>query len=124
MTTKFMSDQSDRNDQVLQRLSQLYEELHKPIVRLRDRLSEQDDRLKKQERLDILHWISTVPFRKHHSNMMRDILPGSGQWLLEGEKYQEWWNSSVSSILWLHGIPGCGKSRLIAQILHKHMEDL
>jgi adenylylsulfate kinase-like enzyme len=41
-----------------------------------------------------------------------DVLPGTGQWLLSDPVFDKWKKESVSSILWLHGIPGSGKSKL------------
>ena len=41
---------------------------------------------------------------------------GTGSWLLQDKRYLHW-RSSSGSFLWLHGIPGCGKTVLSATIL-------
>lgn len=41
------------------------------------------------------------------------MLQGTGQWLLSDPIFKRWKKESVSSILWLHGIPGSGKSKLV-----------
>ncbi|CAH0032937.1 unnamed protein product [Clonostachys rhizophaga] len=41
---------------------------------------------------------------------------GSGQWLLQDSRYLSWKNSE-NSLLWLHGIPGCGKTVLSTTII-------
>lgn len=42
--------------------------------------------------------------------------PGTGIWFLESEQYAKWKTGLISSI-WLHGIPGCGKTVLSSTIL-------
>jgi hypothetical protein len=41
------------------------------------------------------------------------LLDDSGQWLFKRKEFIEW-QASESTVLWLHGIPGSGKSRLVA----------
>lgn len=48
--------------------------------------------------------MSEVEYRSHHEDLSKDLLPESGRWLLECQDFVEWSQSSVSSILWLHGI--------------------
>lgn len=42
--------------------------------------------------------------------------PGTGAWFLEHKRYLNW-TAGPTRFLWLHGIPGCGKSVLSATIL-------
>lgn len=96
-------------------------DLDKPITRMSNDLVDLHDNLKSlcsvlasgcitsdlcsgTERLEIIRWISTVPYREHHENIRQDRLPGSGAWLLKSPNHVEWRASSYSSILWLHGI--------------------
>ena len=57
-----------------------------------------------EERLEILKWLSEVPYERHHSffNSIRN--PETGKWLLEKKEFINWMKSTSSSILWLHGI--------------------
>lgn len=64
-------------------------------------------------RTKILQWISTEPYEKHHKQAYADVLQGTGQWLLTNPVYLKWKKESASSILWLHGIPGSGKTKLV-----------
>ncbi|CAO2656907.1 Nn.00g057100.m01.CDS01 [Neocucurbitaria sp. VM-36] len=41
---------------------------------------------------------------------------GSGEWFLQSDQYKEWL-TGPHSLLWLHGIPGCGKSVLSSSIV-------
>lgn len=41
---------------------------------------------------------------------------GTGQWLLESDRYQLW-KMTPASFLWLYGIPGCGKTILSSTVI-------
>jgi NACHT domain len=71
-------------------------------------------------------WISPIPYWLHHAAMRKGILPRSGEWLFEKREFQEWQTSIAgpSSVLWLRGIPGSGKSRLIACAIEHLKEHL
>jgi NACHT domain len=49
--------------------------------------------------------------------MCDDLLEGSGEWLLERNDFRQWEFSTSSTVLWLHGILGSGKSKLVACII-------
>lgn len=65
------------------------------------------------KRTKILKWLSPEPYLQHHEQAKREVLPGTGQWLLSDPLFNSWKKESVSSILWLHGVPGSGKSKLV-----------
>lgn len=96
-----------------QRLRALLGDMQRPIDRIEKRLQNYEDGLQAAERVQILEWLSPIPYMQHHVQSQRDILPGTGQWLLEDDRLLEWQFSESSSILWLHGIPGSGKSKLV-----------
>lgn len=70
----------------------------------------------KEERLEILQWLSNVQYKKHHQNLSKDLLEGTGSWLLRKPQVVEWRKSSVSSVLWLHGIRRCSTRCLIERL--------
>lgn len=98
-------------------LKETLEELNQPINRLATHIRALDDNLKEDERLKIFNWLSTVEYRSHHRSKVKTLLPGSGRWLLRKQEFREWMSRSSSSILWLHGIPGSGKSMLVAHVI-------
>ena len=55
------------------------------------------------ERIKVFHWMSQIEYKHHHDDLSKNLLAQSGQWLLESKSFIEWGQSSVSSILWLHG---------------------
>jgi hypothetical protein len=70
-------------------------------------------RLAAAKRTEILRWLSPEPYLQHHEQTKIDVLPGTGQWLLSDIAFETWKNESVSSLLWLHGMIGSGKSKLV-----------
>ena len=50
---------------------------------------------------------------EHHEQISKRALPGTGRWLLDDPAYAQWHKESASSLLWLHGKVGSGKSTLV-----------
>ncbi|KAK4225942.1 hypothetical protein QBC38DRAFT_529985 [Podospora fimiseda] len=104
-------------------LSAALKNLEAPISRTTISLSNIQDHLDRKTRARILKSISAMPYSIHHKNVGKDRLDGSGQWLLERPEYKSWRNDSCSSVLWLHGIPGSGKTNLASLVIDKVSED-
>ncbi|KAI9853467.1 MAG: hypothetical protein M1824_001230 [Vezdaea acicularis] len=116
--TRLISREGDQHmSEDINMLKEILSQLGRPINRSAAQLSDLHDCLKREERLEIFRWMSTVPHRSHHENTGNDFLPQSGQWLLQKREFIEWRQSSVSSILWLHGIPGSGKSKIVYSVI-------
>jgi hypothetical protein len=98
-------------------LAKINSDVQRPFNRLTFQLNQVEDNLSKQQRFEVLLWLSKVAYRKHHVTMCTDLLPGSCAWLESNPVFLGWSNASVSSVLWLHGIPGSGKSKLVAHIV-------
>jgi hypothetical protein len=47
--------------------------------------------------------------------------PNSGQWLLQSDLFKQW--KADASTVWLHGIPGCGKTILSSTLLEDILRD-
>jgi NACHT domain len=52
----------------------------------------------------------------NHSKALEGRLAGSGTWLVNSKQYADW-KTNPGSFLWLHGIPGCGKTILSSTII-------
>jgi len=61
---------------------------------------------------DIRRWLSPPdPWMNH--NTAREIQhSGTGKWWIHSEAYSDWKRSHPSSLLWIHGKPGAGKTVL------------
>ncbi|KAK2770373.1 ankyrin repeat protein [Colletotrichum kahawae] len=55
-------------------------------------------------------------------DLTSEVLEGTGKWLLEDEIFQSWKDAEASSILWLHGIPGSGKSKLTSIVVEDALQ--
>ena len=94
-------------------LKGILQDLQQPINRMERGLQTLHDGFTEDKRNIILQWISPIPYIAHHNQAKRDVLAGTGAWFLKDDKVRRWLSSSSSSILWLHGIAGSGKSKLM-----------
>ncbi|KAK7545178.1 uncharacterized protein J3D65DRAFT_664368 [Phyllosticta citribraziliensis] len=64
----------------------------------------------------ILSWLSAPDPSTNYRKALKQRHPGSGQWFIQSPTYSEW-KTAPKSFLWLHGIPGCGKTILSSTII-------
>jgi len=116
-----IDERSDRVQNLLEdeirKLGKMLMDWDVPIARISTKISDIDDDLKESQRLKVFEWLSTIPYISHHRSKEKILMPESGMWLMEKPEFIEWMDSSTSSILWLHGIPGSGKSMLVARVI-------
>ncbi|KAL8850414.1 MAG: hypothetical protein Q9221_004646 [Calogaya cf. arnoldii] len=105
-----------------QPLKAMLASLDQPILRTAAQVSEIHASLEKTERLRILRWLSTINYREHHKTSISTVMQGSGAWLQQKKEYIDWKTSSTSSILWIHGIPGSGKSKLLSTVVQNLLD--
>ncbi|KAL4902057.1 hypothetical protein BDW74DRAFT_181216 [Aspergillus multicolor] len=96
----------DREGQLARhaQLKRILDDIDAPLTRLDERLSEIEDNLDESKRT------------------RSDFLAGTGTWLLTHPLYKQWKDDSASSLLWLHGIPGSGKSKLVSLVIEDFLE--
>ncbi|KAJ9359811.1 hypothetical protein DTO280E4_4489 [Paecilomyces variotii] len=91
---------------------------------VKDRISGIWEFLDGEKRHEMLLWISVIPFEDHHRMAKEGRTEDTGTWLLRHDQYVEWQSSQQSTILWLHGIPGAGKTKLVSQVIDNLQHDL
>jgi hypothetical protein len=64
----------------------------------------------------IRQWLSAPDQSLNYQKALKQRQEGTGRWLLESDQYDSW-KADAASFLWLHGIPGCGKTILTSTIL-------
>ena len=69
-----------------------------------------------KERQEIGDWLSPFNFRAIQQEILRRSHPGTGKWMLESKKFQQW-SSSHNETLWCPGIPGAGKTYLASIVI-------
>ncbi|KAK1837982.1 ankyrin repeat protein, partial [Colletotrichum chrysophilum] len=123
--------------QVQAGLQEMLKRFNAPVRRWDETLHQMTDRIDRKpsfpsaptlltctgaRRTDILKWISDEPYEMHHKLTHSEVLEGTGQWILCDPTYLHWANESASSILWLHGIPGSGKSKLTSVVVSQALQ--
>lgn len=97
---------------------QRYHQDRQVFLKQLEQLAE-DERRQKFARL--LQWISGANSTGDHEDQcqVRQDIPHTGKWLLKHPRYVEWRQDDVprSSTLWLHGIPGAGKTVLASVVI-------
>ncbi|KAH7333141.1 hypothetical protein BKA65DRAFT_40515 [Rhexocercosporidium sp. MPI-PUGE-AT-0058] len=71
--------------------------------------------------LQVLEWFSAArSIQQDHNTFLRARSHGTGDWILKEEKVRNWLEVDVpeSSILWINGIPGAGKTILTSIIIN------
>ncbi|KAH0565685.1 hypothetical protein GP486_000925 [Trichoglossum hirsutum] len=100
-----------------ERFGQLLVDLQEPIMRVDSGVAALHERLNESERSEILTWVSGIPYEDNHYTARKGRTDGTGEWLLRHERYRGWRGFSASTILWLHGIPGAGKTKLVSTVV-------
>lgn len=106
-----------------QHLRDVLSNLQMPIDRIEIDLRGVRDDLGDAKRIQILQWISPIPYEQHHNQAKRDLMAGTGLWFLNDERLLGWRASSTSSIMWLRGIAGSGKSKLISTFIEQQLTE-
>ncbi|CAI7624637.1 unnamed protein product [Penicillium glandicola] len=78
--------------------------------------------LQGEERHKILKWVTEIDAEDQHQTAKDDRTVGTGNWLLAHAEFQNWQSLDESAILWLHGIPGAGKTKLVSKVID-HFEN-
>lgn len=128
-TRMFDTQMRQETHSEVEKVRGIIESLKRPVGRLVDASAIYVKTLQEQQFHDFLKWLSPVPFSHHHARHSSERLPGSTKWLLDHSQYVSWKTRSASSLLLLHGIPGCGKTSLTSTVIdvlldEKHKNEL
>jgi Cdc6-like AAA superfamily ATPase len=74
----------------------------------------------RQKRDQIKNWLSPPDPSTNYNKALQQRQEGTGTWLLQSEEFTQW-NARQNSLLWLFGIPGCGKTILSSTAI-QHLE--
>ncbi|KAK2804368.1 hypothetical protein FQN50_006659 [Emmonsiellopsis sp. PD_5] len=107
----------------VEKVRQILETLQSPITRSVDASTVYANTMKEQQFQDLLKWLSPVPFSHHHARHSSERLRDSASWLLGHPRYASWKASSSSSLLLLHGVPGCGKTSLVSAVVDTFLDE-
>ena len=72
---------------------------------------------RKKRQVVVVNWLSATDaiLDQEASKAMRNEYPMAGRWVFEDPKMKTWVDpgKSVAPLLWMNGIPGAGKQRLV-----------
>lgn len=72
----------------------------------------------------IMEWLSPVNPRQSYEGIAKSRTPGSGAWFGANKRVLNWYDSDATSVFWLNGITGAGKTTLmtttIETTIHKN----
>lgn len=112
----------DEGRSSVESLKKLFHSLEAPLVRFSDPLVQFQESLDLQQRRKFLMWLSDENYKQQHESTYKEVVQGTANWILSDKQYQSWQASSACSTLWVHGIPGCGKTKLASIIVQQHLD--
>jgi hypothetical protein len=59
----------------------------------------------------VFSWLSAPDLTVDHENIKKKRQPETGLWFTNGDNFKRW-KAGQQSLIWLYGIPGCGKTVL------------
>ena len=98
-------------------LRMILDEIDGPFHRINLQMQEIQDQFNITQRIGTLDRISSEPYLAYHKQNHNGVLDGTGQWLLNDPLFINWRRGSVSSPLWLHGMSGTGKTKVVSVVV-------
>jgi len=74
-----------------------------------------------QEDKAILNWLDVVNSYDNHDSAREKHLDATGEWFVNSEEFKRW-KEATNGAMWLHGIPGAGKTILCSTIIENVKE--
>ncbi|KAH7180020.1 uncharacterized protein B0J16DRAFT_403447 [Fusarium flagelliforme] len=107
-------DRSNKHNELLM-------SLQLPLRRIDDTVINVLTRLEERKMKEVMTYLSTIPVGSHHNEKCNSRTQGTCEWLVEHPKFREWEDSSCSSIFWLQGNMGTGKSYLSSKVIDRYL---
>ena len=79
-------------------------------------------RTREEDRDKIVQWLSVTDFASNHHAARKKHTKATGTWITSLADFERWKNAP-NSLIWLHGIPGCGKTILSSTVI-EHLKML
>ncbi|KAL8850879.1 MAG: hypothetical protein Q9221_004192 [Calogaya cf. arnoldii] len=89
-----------------------------PLDELKQKLEQETIQREKENLYSVRRWLSRAEPETDYAEAKGKRLMDLGEWLIKHRKFKEWQSSTLSSLLWLHGFPGTGKTGLVCRVLH------
>ncbi|KAI4174462.1 MAG: hypothetical protein LQ346_008229 [Caloplaca aetnensis] len=107
-------------DKTQQARNEAFVEMWKaPLDDLKQKLEKEKIQREVENLYNVRAWLSQAEPETDYAEAKGKRLMDLGEWLIEHRKYKEWQSSSLSSLLWLHGFAGTGKTGLVCRVIHE-----
>ncbi|KAL8786267.1 MAG: hypothetical protein Q9213_002862 [Squamulea squamosa] len=90
-----------------------------PLDDLKQRLEEERIQSEKEYLYNVRRWLSRAEPERDYAEAKGKRLMHLGEWLIEHREFLNWQSSAPSSLLWLHGFAGTGKTGLVCRVLQE-----
>ncbi|RAK99918.1 uncharacterized protein BO80DRAFT_426008 [Aspergillus ibericus CBS 121593] len=124
LTKTIQTCESQRSADANGTATKLLHAIHRPLLRIEAHVTNHLTRVDKNKALELLEWISPVPYGKHHTTVQTERAANTGEWLLQHPMFRDWEENSSSAVLWLRGSPGVGKTFLTSKVIDHIQEAL
>ncbi|KAL7944551.1 hypothetical protein V8C42DRAFT_325147 [Trichoderma barbatum] len=104
-----------------ERFKAVLNNLGEPLAQIDDRVHEHLQEAEEDYIRNSLEFFSGINVADQHRTRAESRALGTGEWLLQHEKFQEWEQLPASAILWLHGAGGIGKSFLASKVIDRFL---
>ena len=98
-------------------LAEILEKWQRPLQLVSDRILDVHKEADYARTTRISNWLSDIHVDAQHMAIRDGRLPSSGEWLLRHPIYRGWVESLRSSVLWMHGLLGTGKTNLTSVVI-------
>lgn len=75
------------------------------------------------QRQEVYRWLHDTDPSPNHYRARKDYEPGTGDWMLRSPEWSDWLEAK-NRCLWIHGIPGAGKTVLMSHLIEQIKETL
>lgn len=100
-----------------QRVMEMMQEWQHPQAMMAERISDMHHKFEEDQLFQVLKWLTQVQHGTFHENVKSDRLESSGRWLLNSSSFRRWLTCKESSLVWMHGILGSGKTHLVSVVV-------
>ncbi|KAL8765522.1 MAG: hypothetical protein Q9209_007430 [Squamulea sp. 1 TL-2023] len=95
-----------------------------PLDELKQRLEKERVQNETKNLYNVRRWLSRAEPETDYAEAKGKRLMYLGEWLVEHREFKNWHSSALSSLLWLHGFAGTGKTGLVCRVLEELRAEL
>ena len=95
-----------------------------PLDEMKKEAEEQKSKRETDHLIAVRTWLSVAEPWENHERARNQRRMALGKWLTDGLEFKNWQSSGHSSMLWLHGFAGTGKTGLVCRVIENLKKNL